>query len=114
MMGRPPPPRSPQEKKALSYAKDRRNSYGENDKGARKTIPNAKARENRGNRRKLHQELTLMPKLDEAEAVLVESSARHDVNRVGGWQKIPDMPLGEHVAHQKAQRARRQAGTDQR
>jgi hypothetical protein len=31
--------RSPQEKKALSYAKDRRNDYGENDKSSRKNIP---------------------------------------------------------------------------
>lgn len=30
--------RDPQEKKALSYAKDRRNDYGENDKGSRKGI----------------------------------------------------------------------------
>jgi hypothetical protein len=27
--------RSPQDKKALSYAKDRRNVYGENDKSSR-------------------------------------------------------------------------------
>ena len=31
--------KSPQEKKALSYAKDRRNTYGENDKSSRKNIP---------------------------------------------------------------------------
>lgn len=30
--------RSPQEKKALSYARDRRNVYGENDKSSRKNI----------------------------------------------------------------------------
>ena len=29
---------SPQEKKRLSYAKDRRNDYGENDKSSRKNI----------------------------------------------------------------------------
>lgn len=31
--------RSPQEKKRLSYAKDRRNDYGENDKSSRKNVP---------------------------------------------------------------------------
>lgn len=30
--------KTPQEKKALSYAKDCRNTYGESDKGSRKTI----------------------------------------------------------------------------
>ncbi len=30
--------RTPQEKKALSYVKDRRNDYGENDKSSRKNI----------------------------------------------------------------------------
>ena len=30
--------KSPQEKKALSYAKDRRNNYGENDKSSRRNI----------------------------------------------------------------------------
>lgn len=35
---------------ALSLAKDRRNSYGENDKASRKNIPRAKARVDRANR----------------------------------------------------------------
>ncbi|UGT42762.1 hypothetical protein LTV02_04940 [Nocardia yamanashiensis] len=30
--------KSPQEKKSLSYAKDRRNDYGENDKSSRRNI----------------------------------------------------------------------------
>jgi len=43
-------PKSPQEKKTLSLQKDRRNSYGNNDKAARTAIPLRKALENRGNR----------------------------------------------------------------
>ena len=39
--------RTPQDKKILSYLKDRRNSYGEHDKGSRKTIPARKAWVNR-------------------------------------------------------------------
>ena len=31
--------KTPQEKKRLSYERDRRNAYGENDKGSRKSIP---------------------------------------------------------------------------
>lgn len=45
MKGRPPTARGPQEKKALSYARDRRNGYGENDKSSRKAIPARKAGE---------------------------------------------------------------------
>lgn len=39
--------RSPQEKKALSYQKDRRENYGENDKAARRLVPLRKAQANR-------------------------------------------------------------------
>jgi hypothetical protein len=34
--------RSPQEKKRLSYLKDGRNVYGENDKASRKNLPKKK------------------------------------------------------------------------
>jgi hypothetical protein len=62
------PPKSPQEKKALSYAKDRRNAYGENDKASRKAIPLRKAGENRQDRRKTKHDLTVLPQLDDAAA----------------------------------------------
>lgn len=42
--------RSPQEKKRLSYDKDRRNTYGENDKASRKRIARNKRWVNRANR----------------------------------------------------------------
>lgn len=87
--------RSPQEKKALSYAKDRRNTYGENDKASRKLIPLRKAQESRQSRRKVAQELSGLSQLDEEAAATVESSIRHDVQRVGGWRKSADEPLGE-------------------
>ena len=44
--------RSPGEKKALSYAKDRRNCYRANDKASRKAIPLRKAKSHRADRRK--------------------------------------------------------------
>ncbi len=91
-------PRSPQEKKALSYAKDRRNDFGESDKAARKAIPLRKAMENRQDRRKTAQAMGSLQLLSEEAAELLESSARHDINRVGGWRKSADTPLGEHVA----------------
>ncbi|HEX5183110.1 MAG TPA: hypothetical protein VFW19_08160 [Allosphingosinicella sp.] len=90
--------RSPQEKKALSYAKDRRNLYGENDKASRKLIPLRKAQESRQDRRKVTQELGTLPRLKPEAADLIESSARHDMHRVGGWTKAPDVALGKVVA----------------
>jgi hypothetical protein len=45
--------RTPQEKKVLSYAKDCRNAYGENDKSARKVIPRRKQQQRQNERRVL-------------------------------------------------------------
>jgi hypothetical protein len=101
------PPRSPREKKALSYAKDRRNDYGENDKAARTAIPLRKAMENRQVRRKTAQAMGALPLLSEEAVDLLESSARHDINRVGGWRKSADAPLGEHIAKALAAREAR-------
>jgi hypothetical protein len=99
--GHPPEQKSPQEKKALSYARDRRNAYGENDKASRKAIPARKAGENRKARRKAGHALAVIERLDESVANVVESSLVQDVERVGGWTKDADVPLGEHVAKQK-------------
>jgi hypothetical protein len=90
--------RLPQEKKALSYAHDCHPSYGESNKGARKLIPLRKAQESRRDRRKVAQEVHILPTLDESAADLIESSARHDMHRVGGWTKAADVPLGQVVA----------------
>ena len=99
--------RSPQDKKALSYANDRRNTYGENDKASRKLIPLRKAQESRQDRRKVAQELSGLSRLDEEAAAVVESSARHDVHRVGGWRKSADETLGKVVAWALDRRERR-------
>jgi hypothetical protein len=104
-----PANRSPQEKKKLSYAKDRRNVYGENDKASRKLIPKRKAEENRKNRRKVSQALSAVPQLDEVTIDLVESSARNDVDRIGGWRKSPDQPLGECLADREDTRLGKEA-----
>ena len=101
-------PKSPQEKKAHSYAKDRRNAYGENSKASRKAIPLRKAGNNRDDRRKINQAFARLAELDEADADLVESSARHDINRVTwDWKKVPDIPLVEFVEQQRSKRSRR-------
>jgi hypothetical protein len=95
--GLPPKQRPPAEKKALSYAKDRRNGYGENDKASRKAIPRRKAAESRTDRRNTREQLAVLPRLDEAAADVLESSLRHDLDRVGGWTKTPDQPLADHL-----------------
>ncbi len=99
------PPKSPQHKKALSYAKDRRNVYGENDKASRKAIPAQKAAENRKARRKASQALEIVERLDDAATDLLESSLRHDVERVGGWTKDADAPLLEYIEIQARRRS---------
>ncbi len=104
----PDQPQSPQEKKAHSYAKDRRNSYGANDKAARTAIPARKAGENRRNRRKVKQGVLGIPGLAEGEAVVAESSVRQDVFRVGGWTKTPDVPLATFVEEQQRRRIARE------
>lgn len=88
------PLKTPQEKKALSLANDRRNTYGKNQKAARKAIPLRKALENRRVRHKDNQAVSHSFHLGEAALNLAESSARHGVNRLGGWTKGADEPLG--------------------
>lgn len=105
--GRPPTPKAPQEKKALSLAKDRRNAYSANDKASRKLIPLSKARESREARHAADQALRQAVALDEAAVDLVESSVRQDVFRVGGWRKDSDAPLAEHLERQAARGDRR-------
>jgi hypothetical protein len=87
-------PRTPQQKKALSLAHDRRNTYGNNQKAARKAIPLRKALENRKVRHRNNQAICRAEYLDEAALDLAESSARHDVHRLGGWKKGADESLG--------------------
>ena len=91
------PQKSPQEKKALSYVKDRRNTYGENDKASRKAIPARKAGESRKVRRKARQSVGVLEHADEVTADVLESSLRHDLERVNGWKKSPDTPLAEYI-----------------
>jgi hypothetical protein len=101
------PPKSPQTKKALSYAKDRRNDYGENDKASRRAIPLRRAAESRKVRRKAHQSLKALEHAEEEAAAVSESELRQDLERTGGWTKTPDQPLGAYLArHLKLRRMR--------
>lgn len=95
--------KTPQEKKALSYAKDCRNTYGENDKSSRKNIPLRKARVNHGYRKNVNQVLhQVRGDVDLEQADLLESKARN-IKRED-WKKFADEPLGEIVKRQLERR----------
>lgn len=109
--------RSPQEKKRLSYAKDRRNAYGENDKSSRKNIPLSRRLAHRADRHHADQALrAALGRPDEARADRAERAARD--RRPAWFRKHPDAPLGQVVADRLRHRARRgmgeEAGTEAR
>lgn len=89
---------TPQEKKRLSYERDRRNDYGESPHAARKSIPLRKALSHRANRHYQNQPLKRLSGYspDEEQADFAESQIYHCLPN--DWQKSPDAPLGERVA----------------
>ena len=94
--------KTPQEKKALSLARDRRNAYGANDKASRKSIPLRKRLVNRANR---HLEQSLLGPAVGADADGVEQAESElRGRRPKMWRKSPDRRLSEHLA----MRAKRQ------
>jgi hypothetical protein len=96
--------RTPQEKKALSYERDRRNTYGNSPHAARKSIPLRKALRNRANRHLQNQQLRYSgPAPGEPLADEFESQMYRRAPRV--WRKDADSPLGEVVAKKVERRA---------
>ncbi len=90
--------RSPQEKKALSYARDRRNNYGENDKSSRRNIRRSKQLDHRSNRHHEHRIL------GQASGGIpdAELADRAETTLLGRRPRIPfrkfsDAPLGAVV-----------------
>ncbi|MGI5171346.1 hypothetical protein ACQEU3_44050 [Spirillospora sp. CA-253888] len=88
--------RSPQEKKLLSYAKDGRNGYAENDKTSRNAVRLNKRFPNRANRHHLHQTLQAATGSADGDAAY-EVEERLGRRRPKRWRKDPDMPLGDWV-----------------
>ncbi|MBS2961550.1 hypothetical protein KGA66_00730 [Actinocrinis puniceicyclus] len=99
--------RSPQEKKRLSYSKDRRNTYGENDKSSRRNIARNKRNQHRSDRHREQQQLSaaLGPVDEVVEAGFDERLTR--ARRGSRWRKFPDTQLGLYVASTLAVRARK-------
>ncbi len=89
--------KSPQEKKRLSLALDRRNVYGENDKASRKLIPKGKQRNHMRERRSANASLfKAKGKPDEHMAVASEIKAKEATIYIkrAGFKKRPDLALG--------------------
>jgi hypothetical protein len=95
--------RSPQEKKKLSYERDRRNVYGNSPQAARKAIPLRKALRNRANRHLANQEVSLQTPMP-SESVGEGIEAQLNLKAPKEWKKDPDAPLGEVIAQKSRDR----------
>lgn len=89
----------------MSYAKDRRNDYGENDKASRKNLPRKRARVHRANRHRTHEDL-----LAATGPVDTETSDAAELRLKGRrpkrFRKKPDVSLGEYVRRKLSNRRR--------
>jgi hypothetical protein len=99
--------RSPQEKKSLSYSRDRRNCSRENDKSSRKNIARGKRRRLRAARRIQHQLLAsaVGPVDEDTQALAGERAVTPVRGKSSWWRKSPDEQLGLHVARALKRRA---------
>jgi hypothetical protein len=97
--------KTPQQKKRDSYSKDRRNAYGESNKGSRKSIRRRKRHPNRANRRNA---TTLLATAQGAAHVdaLESVESRLDGKRPKRWQKAGDASLGSWVEGRLRRRAK--------
>jgi hypothetical protein len=103
--------KTPQEKKGLSYKKDRRNTYGESPHGSRKSIPQNKQIRNRADRHIQEQALPSFPVPADPEiGDQIESTLRR--KRPASWKKVPDRPLGEVVPPDMEYRIQKQKGAN--
>ena len=99
--------KTPQEKKQLSYAKDRRNTYGENSKASRKSIPLSKALDIRAERHAQDRALAAVRSATSPDE-LVEVEIQVKDTKPRQWKKSPDQPLGD-VLERRNQRRERNA-----
>lgn len=101
--------RDPQERKALSYAKDRRNDYGEHDKCSRRNIRLNKRIPHRADRHREHQVLSAATgpvAIEAAERAELRLSAKKSLWLTKRWRKWRDAPLAEVVIGKLRRRAR--------
>jgi hypothetical protein len=97
--------RTPAEKKKLSYARDHRNVYGENDKASRKAIPLRKRLRAKAARKRAKQGFApgVVPEsTEDGDHLDAELLPERDPR---AWQKQPDAPLGRVVEKKLKRRA---------
>ena len=100
---------SPQEKKVLSYKKDRRNTYGERGSHSRHAIESHNNRDRRAFRRKINQVLAIAQKADIEDTDGLTAQAKNVRRR--NWKKCADQSLRK-VVEEKLER-REHCGTNQ-
>lgn len=98
---------SPPDKKRVSLARDRRNTYGESPHAARKNIPKRKAERHQQERHVAS--LLLSEVLGNSDPSAIESiegkvESRSLLKRRGGFKKFPDRPLGEVIELKRKRR----------
>lgn len=101
--------RSPQEKKALSLARDRRNMYGESPHSSRKNIKRGKQNQHQEERRTANQALALINAGSSEEQMIAQEVAaetRAKLHRLDGFKKEADRPLGDFIGRQQDRRER--------
>ena len=85
--------RTPQEKKKLSLKKDRRNSFGENNKSSRKAIPKRKRAVNKSYRKTVKQTIQVDAEMKEIDLIIVDEKIKNVKRKF--WKKHPDESLEE-------------------
>lgn len=93
---------SPQQKKQLSYDKDRRNTYGENDKASRRAIRRNKRRVSRANRHRDRQVLSRSTGVRDTDTKAITDDRIH-ARRPKTWRKVADETL-RRVVERKLRR----------
>jgi hypothetical protein len=100
--------KNPEEKKRLSLGRDRRNTYGENNKSSRKSIARGKQRRHMDERRtagEVLRRLTGTIHEDEATDAELLVKTRISDSKSRRFKKQPDSPLGEVLAAKRAKKA---------
>jgi hypothetical protein len=99
--------KNPEEKKRLSFARDRRNRYGENSKSSRKSIQRGKQRRHMDERRTVGEVLRPLKgyvQEDEAAQAELRTKTRITDSRRRGFKKQPDTPLGVVLAEKRVRK----------
>ncbi|MBK8477133.1 MAG: hypothetical protein IPL39_12795 [Opitutaceae bacterium] len=97
---------TPQEKKGLSYEKDRRNRFGQHAKAARKLIPLRKAKARRVSRHTASR-IAAVALTDKDGSAVEKAEGRASAANRARWAKDPDSTLAEAIGGKREWRVLR-------